>query len=131
MRLTLAATAALAFAATTLPAHAAVYPVCATRLVEATTGTTATCYTLGPGPLGNRNVAVTRETTVEVAEGVVSVHLYCDNGAIDQTWTVSGLAPQALPRQWGGDHCATTLTALADHTSAVVASTFSFVIIID
>jgi hypothetical protein len=129
MRLRLALVLAAAAAVPALPAHAAIYPVCATKLVNATTGTVASCPTKGPGPLGNRNVYVTRTMTVEVATGSVDATLTCDGYTFGPYTVAAG--ETKVRTIAGGNSCTVSLTALAEGTSATGTSTFSFVINID
>jgi hypothetical protein len=129
MRLRLALVLAAAAAVPALPASAAIYPVCATKLVNADNGVIASCPTKGPGPLGNRNVYVTRTMTVEVATGSVNATLACD-GATFGPYTVDA-GHTATRTIDGGNNCTVSLTSLADGTSATGTSTFSFVINID
>jgi hypothetical protein len=128
-RLLVAVATLVAAAATALPASAAIYPVCATRLVDAAAGITASCPTQGPQPLGNRNVGVWRTVTVEVASGGVDATLACD-GLPPRTVPVSGPQPVQFG-QWGGYSCMLTLASVIAHTTAVATSTYSYVIILD
>lgn len=121
--------AVIAAAATAVPASAAIHPVCATRLVDAATGASAYCPTQGPPPLGNRNVALRRTMTIEVAAGAVDATLDCDNRT-PLTTRVSGPVAQSL-NMWGGYDCTATVVAVVDHTTAVATSTFSYVIVLD
>jgi hypothetical protein len=123
-----AALAASAFAA--VPAHAAVYPVCATTLVSAPAGFDARCDTNGPGQLGNRDVATTRYVVVQVDGGAVDATLDCDNGSVHKTITVSGPVPQTI-FSYGGNSCSVTLHARVANTTAVATSFFSIQIILE
>jgi hypothetical protein len=129
MRLRLALVLAAAAAVPALPASAAVYPVCATKLVDAAAGVTASCPTKGPGPLGNRNVYVTRTMTVEVATGQVDASLTCDG--VDHGHFPVAAGETKVQTITGGNSSTVALTALKDGTSATGTSTFSFVINLD
>jgi len=128
-RLLLAA-AAVAAALPAVPAHAAVHPVCATRLALAPAGTYAYC------PTGNTprmaGAATYRTLTVDVQSGVVLATLTCGYGATAQSRsiTVSGPRPQsvAMYEDWTGS-CRAELTALYDDTTALATSTFSYVFV--
>jgi hypothetical protein len=102
--------------------------VCTTNLVNAAKGTPASCATKGPGPLGNRNVFVRRLVTIEVAAGTADVTLTC--GSAVHALHVSGPQPRLLNDDGGGD-CRLDLVAADDNTTAVVTSTFHFVIVLD
>ncbi len=114
---------ALALAA--LPAHAAdPLFVCATHLDLAATGTSTSCATKGPGPLGNKDVAVRRTATVAVATGAVDATLTCGSASTGPVHVTS----TAMLNLWDSA-CVVTLTATSDGTTAVATSTFSFVYI--
>jgi hypothetical protein len=102
--------------------------VCTTSLVNAAKGTPAGCATKGPGPLGNRNVFVRRLVTIVVASGTADVTLTC--GSAVHALHVSGPQPRFLNDDGGGD-CRVDLVAADDSTTAVVTSTFHFVIVLD
>lgn len=127
LALALAATAAVATSA--VPAQAAIYPWCTTRLVDAAAGANAYCYTKGPGALGNRNVAVRRTMNIAVTEGSVDAYLTCDN--MTPLYTVVDAGETGSLATWGGNDCVGRLVSRVDGTTAVATSTFSFVIILD
>jgi hypothetical protein len=117
---------AAATAAVSVPANAAaILTHCATRLVHAPAGTSASCQTQGPAPLGNCCVGVYRTVTIDVAEGVVDAYLACD-GAAAQHKQVSGVEPATIER-WGGYNCTVTLVAAVPQTSAVATSRYEYV----
>ena len=116
MRLPLLA-AALAAVATTVPAHAAVYPVCAVAV--APTMPTDTC-TSGNTP----QVTRTRRTfTVVVADGTVDATLRCvayPYPETTQTRRVTGPATTQLSTIDRGKSCYATLTAVGEATASGV-----------
>jgi hypothetical protein len=130
LRTVLAAAALAGSAFAAVPAHAAIYPVCATKLADDATGTHAYCYTKGPGQLGNRDVATTRYVVVQVDGGAVDATLDCDNGFVHKTITVSGSQPQTI-FSYGGNSCSVDLLAREDHTTAVASSFFAIQIILE
>jgi hypothetical protein len=131
LRTVLAAAALAGSAFAAVPAHAAVYPVCATKLTDAAAGIDAHCYTNGPGQLGNRDVATTRYVVVQVDGGAVDATLDCDNGFVHKTITdVSGPQPQTI-FSYGGNSCTVTLHAREDHTTAAAVTFFSIQIILE
>jgi hypothetical protein len=125
MRIALLAAAAVA-AVSTVPASAMSSYVCTTNLVNAAAGTVAPgCTTQGPGPLGNKDVAIRRTVTVEVLAGAVDATLTCSGQTVSAH--VSGPQPQLL-NAWDDRSCAVTMVAAEPNTTAVATSTFSFVI---
>lgn len=114
---------ALALAA--VPAHAAdpLY-VCATHLDRAAAGVSTSCATRGPGPLGNKDVAVRRTATVVVVAGEVDATLTCGSTTTGAVHVTSA----ATLNLWDSA-CVVTLTATVDGTTAAATSTFSFVYI--
>jgi hypothetical protein len=131
MRARLVPLLAVAAATLTIPAAsgAAILPHCSTRLVNAAAGTTAACSTLGPEPLGNRSVGVYRTMRIEVVNGAVNATLACDNQT-PQTRYVTAVLPAEISR-WGGNSCTATIVAAVDGTTAVVTSSYSYVITLD
>jgi hypothetical protein len=115
-----------ALALVAVPAHAAdPLQVCTTNLRLAPAGTSASCATKGPGPIGNKDVGVLRTATVVVAGGAVDATLTCggsSTGPVHVTTT-------AMLSQWDSA-CVVSLTATVDGTTAVATSTFSFVFIL-
>lgn len=115
MRLPILAAALAAVAA--VPAHAAVYPVCATHVENAAAGTSRTCTT------GNNPFApAQRQMRVVVANGVVDATLRCGNVTITIRVGV-GKVGTASATEWGG-YCYHTLTAVTSGATAAVVSTF-------
>jgi hypothetical protein len=112
-------------AAVSAPAHA-VSPtfVCTAALTDAAAGTTSSCATSGPGPLGNKDVAVRRTATIVVAHGAVDATLDCGSSS---TGTVHVTTTTSL-NAWDSA-CLVTITATTGDTTAVATSTFSFVYI--
>lgn len=127
-RLALGAAALAALAAA--PAHAAVYPACATALTLAAAGATASCPTDNTPMMAG--AVVQRTVRVAVQSGVVEATLTCGYGSTAPTRTivVSGPKPQAvsLYEDWS-QSCRVTLKALYDDTTAVATSTFSYAFI--
>jgi hypothetical protein len=128
MRTRLALLALATVGATAVPASAMESPVCTANLVNAAKNAATGCATKGPGPLGNRSVFVRRTVTVEVAAGTADVTLTC--GSAVHAAHVSGPQPRLLTDDGGGD-CRVDLVAGDDNTTAVITSTFSFVIILE
>ena len=114
MRLPLLA-ATLAAVATTVPAHAAVYPACAVAI--ASTTTTDTC-TSGNTP----QVTRTRRTfSVVVADGTVDATLRCvayPSPDVIATRRVTGPATTQLTMIDRGKSCYATLTAVGGEATA-------------
>lgn len=125
----LLALAALAAAAVTaVPAEAAVFHVCATRLAAAGAGTTASCETQWVGPTGSSG-GWNRLATAEVAAGKARLTLFCTDGY--RTWSDSAdvVAPGVAFLNTSDDKsCTVTLTALADGTVATATSTSNYYI---
>lgn len=127
MRLPLLVAALAAAAATALPAHAAFYPVCATRLELAPAGATREC-TSGNNPFARS----TRTMNVVVASGAVDATLTCHNYPYaDSTATRRVYAGQrvAFSVSERGGSCVARLASLAAGTSAAATSTFTPVLV--
>jgi hypothetical protein len=125
-RLLLASMAALAAA---VPANAAVAPACATRLVHAAAGASASCATDGTPRPGSATVL--RTATVVVAEGVARVTIRCGGPtAPSRSVTVSGAEPGSVEMYEDfGSYCTTTVEAVHPNTTVSVTSTFSYAFI--
>ncbi|MDQ1712522.1 MAG: hypothetical protein QOE45_1972 [Frankiaceae bacterium] len=127
IRLALLTLATAAVSAVPASATAATTQVCAVHLVNVAAGTPTSCSTKGPGPLGNRDVAVRRTMTVEVLAGAVDATLTC--GTEVRSLHVSGPVPQ-FASAWDSA-CTVALVAAEPNTTAVATSTFSFVITLE
>lgn len=124
MRLPLLAAAVAATAATALPAHAALYPVCATR-VEPTT--TSNYCTTGNNPFAR----ATRTLRVVVATGGVDATITCNNpsGAVSSTGRVYPGKVGTFSVIERGASCTARLVSVEPGTTAVGLSTFTPVLI--
>ncbi len=116
----LALTAAAAFAGS-VPAEAAIYPVCTTRLALVATGASASCST-NPAPVAFQPAL--RLMTVEVLSGSVDAVLKCGTYARPPIH-VSGPRPVTVSLNENGQTCTVTITAADYDTTAVVTSTFA------
>lgn len=123
MRLRLAGLLAAATAAAlATPSHAFVGPVCTATLVEAPAGAVSgNCYSNATSLNGLRRYLV-----VEVAEGAVDARLTCFFPSGPYTYgpyRVSGVTPRLINVRYDQGSCYATLTAVVDHTTAVLVST--------
>jgi hypothetical protein len=129
----LALTVVAAAVAPALPASATTpiggLPYCATALVNGGNGSAVNCPTLGPPPLGNRNVGVYRTMRVAVATGSAAATLSCDGTTLGP-YDVTPTTPLETGG-WGGQVCNARVVATTDGTTAVVTSTYSYVINLD
>ena len=128
MRRVLAVTSLALLTPTGGPAHAAVYPVCATALANARAAESATCSSDNTPQIAG---AVSfRTATVEVLAGVVRATVRCGFGVWERSASieVSGPQPRSVPRvsEEADPSCRTELVALHDNTTAAVVSTFSY-----
>ena len=132
MRLSLAAAALATVAATAVPADAAYYPVCATRLALAATGASTYCTAGNTQHLGTQTL---RHMDVEVLSGTVRARIECTNPYYPYTPVfsekdVSGpVRVRVTTVERPNSSCKAILTALSYDTTAVGVSTFSYVFI--
>jgi hypothetical protein len=123
MRVVLAA-AAVAAAVASVPAGAAVGPVCHVRLVNAADGASSSCDSGIVGSTHDQTFWPTRVVTVQVATGEVVASLRCYDAFRDQTYapvTVSQGQVTAFPNP-DLDTCRLTLTASGPGTTATATS---------
>lgn len=120
-----AAAAALTVAA---PAQAAIFPVCAVRILHSDAGATSSCRA-GYSPQVS-GATVFRVLTVEVAAGAVRATVTCGYGAYAHTTSevlYASPAPQSIMTvEDASQTCRNELVSYAENTTAAAVSTWTY-----
>lgn len=124
----LAFVAAAAAVTAAAPAHAAIFPVCATRILHSDASATSSCRA-GYSPQVS-GATVFRVLTVEVAAGAVRATVTCGYGTYAHTASevfYASAAPQSVMTvEDDGQTCRNELVSYAENSTAVAVSTWTY-----